>query len=157
MTNTRWLSLDEQKTWRAFIMGSTALNDRLDHDLREHFDLSLAEYEILVRLSEHEGRLRMAQLANSMVHSRSRVTHTVSRMESAGWVNRTASETDGRGVIAVLTPEGLALLEKAAHAHVTGVREYFVDLTSKDDFKALGRAMQAVVDKLVSPEDQAAC
>ena len=68
-------------------MGMTLLLDRLDADLRRHFDVSLTEYEILVRLSERPGRqMRMAQLADAMAHSRSRVTHTVARMEKAGLV-----------------------------------------------------------------------
>ena len=71
------------------LMGTTLLFDRLDDDLRRSFDISLAEYEILVRLSEREGRrLRMAQLADALAHSRSRVTHTVTRMEAAGLVQR---------------------------------------------------------------------
>ena len=67
----------------------TLLFDRLDDDLRRQHDLSLAEYEILVRLSEREGgQLRMAQLADALAHSRSRVTHTVKRMEDGGLVER---------------------------------------------------------------------
>ena len=146
---TRWLDADEQRSWRALLMGMTLLNDRLDSDLRSSFDLSLAEYEILVRLSEHEGRLRMAQLADAMAYSRSRVTHTVARMERAGLVQRRESAEDGRGVVAHLTDEGMALLVRAAHVHVRGVREYLVDRCAREDFAALGRVMNAVSDTLI--------
>ena len=98
-TETRWLTPEEQKAWRALVMGTTLLFDRLDADLRRSFDLSLTEYEILVRLSERDGRLRMAQLADALAHSRSRMTHTVARMEKAGLVQRGASPEDGRGIV----------------------------------------------------------
>jgi len=93
-----WLDRDQQRSWRAFLVGTTLLMDRLDRELREQHQLSLPEYEILVRLSEADrNRLRMAMLADSVSHSRSRVTHTVSRMETAGLVVRDACLDDGRG------------------------------------------------------------
>ena len=86
---TRWLDADQQASWRAFVVGITLLLDRLDADLQHDFDLSLTEYEILVRLSERPDRqMRMAQLADALAHSRSRVTHTVTRMQKAGLVTR---------------------------------------------------------------------
>ena len=147
--HTRWLEQDEQRSWRALLMGMTLLRDRLDADLRRLFDLSLAEYEVLVRLSENDGQLRMAQLADAMAHSRSRITHTISRMQKAGLVERIDSPDDGRGVIARMTGPGMELLVRAAPFHVTGVREYLVDLVSPDDFAAVGRVFDAVSDHLV--------
>ena len=149
---TRWLDPDQQRSWRALVMGWTLLSDHLDADLRQEFDLSLGEYEILVRLSESDGVLRMSQLADRMAHSRSRVTHTVGRLERAGLVQRRTSSEDGRGVEAVLTEAGMSLLVQAAPAHVTGVREKLVDLCSPDDFAALGRVMNAVCDALVAEQ-----
>ena len=129
----------------------TLLLDRLDDDLRRDFGLSLAEYEIMVRLSEAPDRsMRMARLADSLAHSRSRVTHTVQRMERAGLVERCDSPDDGRGVLASLTDQGFAVLEQAAATHVTGVRANLVDLASDDDFAALGRVMDKVADRLVA-------
>ncbi|MBF4767090.1 MarR family transcriptional regulator [Nocardioides agariphilus] len=131
-------------------MGMTLLTDRLDADLRRGFDISLAEYEILVRLSERpERRLRMAQLADAMAHSRSRVTHTVKRMEKAGLVRRFDSEEDRRGVVCEMTEQGYDLLVRMAPTHVNGVRDYLVDLATDDDLEALGRVMNSVADKLV--------
>jgi DNA-binding MarR family transcriptional regulator len=94
--------------------------------------------------------MRMAQLADALAHSRSRVTHTVTRMERAGIVLRTSSPEDGRGIVCCLTDEGYAVLEAAAHVHVTGVRDYLVDLVSPEDFRALGRVMDAVSDRLIA-------
>lgn len=147
---TRWLEDDQQADWRAYIVGTTLLLDVLDRELRQAHGISLGEYEILVRLSESPDRtLRMAQIAESMQHSRSRVTHTVSRMEKAGLISRCAAETDRRGVEARMTDAGWELLVAAAHTHVTGVRNHLVDLASPEDFRALGRVMNAVSDQLV--------
>ncbi|GAA4372044.1 MarR family winged helix-turn-helix transcriptional regulator [Nocardioides caricicola] len=148
---TRWLDEDEQNSWRALMIGMTLLLDRLDDDLNRACNLSLVEYEILVRLSEREDRqMRMAQLADALAHSRSRVTHTVARMERAGLVERTSSPEDGRGVVALLTDKGFELLTTMAHVHVSGVRKNLVDLVSPEDFRAVGRVMNAVTDHLAA-------
>ena len=146
-----WLDEDQQRSWRALIVGMTLLLDRLDDDLRRSCDLSLVEYEILVRLSESDGRrMRMAQLADALAHSRSRVTHTITRMERAGLVVRSSSPEDGRGVVASMTDQGYDLLARMAPVHVSGVREHLVDLASREDFAAVGRVMDAVADNLIS-------
>jgi len=132
------------------VLGTTLLFDRLDDDLRRHHNISLAEYEILVRLSERGGQLRMAQLADAMAHSRSRITHTIKRMERSELVERCESPDDGRGVIARLTERGALLLRNVAPTHVEGVREHLVDLASDEDFEALGRVMNAVSDNLIA-------
>jgi DNA-binding MarR family transcriptional regulator len=148
---THWLDATQQSSWRSFVVGVTLLLDRLDADLQHDFDLSLTEYEILVRLSERpERQMRMAQLADALAHSRSRVTHTVTRMQKAGLVDRTTSPEDGRGIVCRLTDAGYALLVKAADVHVTGVRDYLVDLVDPADFAALGRVMDAVSDRLIA-------
>ena len=147
----RWLDADQQRSWRALVIGSTLLMDRLDDDLRRAFNISLTEYEILVRLSERPGRaMRMAQLADALAHSRSRVTHTVDRMERAGYVVRGSTPEDGRGIVATMTDRGYELLTEAAPLHVEGVRSYLVDRVDDADFAALGRAMDSVTDNLIS-------
>lgn len=148
---TQWLDAEQQAAWRAFIVGSTLLMDTLDRELRQAHDISLGEYEILVRLSESPDRtLRMAKIAESMRHSRSRVTHTVTRMERDGLIRREAASDDKRGVDAVMTEKGWELLQAAAHTHVSGVRAHFVDLADPADYAALGRVMDAVSDQLVA-------
>jgi DNA-binding MarR family transcriptional regulator len=140
---------DQQRSWRALVMGTTLLFDRLDEELRRAHEISLVEYEILVRLSERDGQMRMAALADALAHSRSRVTHTVTRMERAGLVLRSRSDDDGRGIIASITDKGQDLLVRAAHTHVGGVRRHLVDLAGDADFAALGRVMDAVSDHLI--------
>ncbi|MGC4109279.1 MAG: MarR family transcriptional regulator [Nocardioides sp.] len=153
---TRWLDADQQGSWRAFAVGVTLLLDRLDADLQREFDLSLTEYEILVRLSERPQRsMRMAQLADALAHSRSRVTHTVARMQRAGLVVRSTSPDDGRGIVCTLTDHGHDLLVEAAPVHVRGVREYLVDLADPADFAALGRVMDSVTDALIECHPEA--
>ena len=144
-TATRWLDAEQQRVWRAYLLGSARLAERLDADLRE-FGLDLGEYEILVALSEApERRVRMSELADAVHQSRSRLTHTVSRMENAGLVDRSSCPTDRRGVWAHLTDEGFRLLEVAAPTHVEAVRRNFVEAMSAADYAAVGRAFDAVL------------
>ncbi|HEY6740645.1 MAG TPA: MarR family transcriptional regulator [Actinopolymorphaceae bacterium] len=145
MSNIRWLDAEQQRAWRAYLRGTARLMDRLERDLRA-VGLSMAEYEVLVQLSEAPGRiLRMAELADQAHQSRSRLTHTIARMESAGLVERRTCTEDRRGVWARLTDEGYARLVEIAPIHVEGVRESFVDVVAPEDFAALGRAFSAVV------------
>ncbi len=146
---TRWLNSDQQRVWRTYLLGTTLLMERLDRDLREKHDLSLPEYEILVRLSESaDRRLRMAELADSVKNSRSRITHTIARMEREGMVVRRQCPSDGRGVFAHLTDAGYRKLETAAPDHVQSVRDALVDVVAEDDLAAIGRAFAAVADTL---------
>nr|WP_294695661.1 MarR family transcriptional regulator [uncultured Friedmanniella sp.] len=144
-TAPRWLDTEQQRIWRSYLLASARLAQRLDADLRE-FGLDLAEYEILVTLSEApERRVRMSELAQAVHQSRSRLTHTVSRMENAGLVQRSDCPSDRRGVWAHLTGGGMALLEAAAPSHVEAVRRNFVDAMTEEDYAALGRAFTAVL------------
>lgn len=149
---TRWLDEREQKVWRAFLEGHQLLWDRLESELDQNSALSLPEYEILVRLSEvPERALRMSQLAEMVVHSRSRLTHTVRRMEERGLVRRQAHEADRRGVLCVMTDDGYAELVAAAPVHVTGVREHLFDQMTPEEVAALGSAMEKVREHLRPP------
>jgi DNA-binding MarR family transcriptional regulator len=127
----RWLDDDEQRTWRAFLAAQRLLTDRLERQLQRDAGLPHAYYEILVNLSEAPDRtLRMSQLAESSLSSRSRLSHAVARLEAAGWVRRRECTEDRRGSFAELTPEGLAKLDEAAHGHVAAVRaDLFAALT----------------------------
>ena len=155
--DVRWLDDEQQRAWRALMMGMTLLNERLDDDLRRDCGMSLTEYEVLVRLSERPQRaMRMAHLADAMAHSRSRVTHTVARMETAGYIVRGTTPEDGRGVVATMTDKGHDLLVSAAPGHVESVRRNMVDLVDATEFLALGRVFDKVSDHLVTrhPESE---
>src|SRR5690625_128010 len=97
------------------------------------------EYEILVRLSEApERRVRMSVLAEHLVHSRSRLTHTIARMQRQGWVDRAPCAEDGRGVEAVLTDRGYETIVVAAPGHVASVRRHVVGGVTPVRLAALG-------------------
>jgi DNA-binding MarR family transcriptional regulator len=148
-TGTPWLTAEQQRIWRSFLGGTTVLMDRLDRDLRAAHGLSMPEYEILVRLSEAPNRsIRMAELADAVAHSRSRVTHTIARLERENIVVRGQCSDDGRGVSAVLTDHGFSILERAAHTHVTGVHTYLIENADPDDLAAVGRVMGSIVSNL---------
>jgi DNA-binding MarR family transcriptional regulator len=149
MTEPRWLDSTQQRDWRAYVEGSVRLTDVLDRDLKTKHGLTMAEYEILVRLSEApDRRLRMAELAEIASQSRSRLSHTVSRLECKGLVVRGTCGADKRGVNAELTEEGFAFLEKAAVDHVATVREFFVDVVDPADLEAIGRAFTAIAEQV---------
>lgn len=145
----RWLDADQLAAWRAFLRGSALLRDALHHDVESGSGLSLNEYELLVRLSEAPGgSVRMSALADDLVHSRSRLTHMVGRMEARGLVERRTCPSDGRGVDCLLTREGRRTLAAAAPGHLRGVREYFVDVLTPEELAVLGDAMARVADRL---------
>src|SRR3954466_2088317 len=135
---TRWLDPEEQKVWRAWLFSTMLLQDRLDRELTHQTGISHAYYEILVALSETEGRaMRMSELADRCLSSRSRLSHAVARLEERGWVRRQVCESDGRGQLAFLTDEGFAALEAAAPVHVTGVRTHLFDQLSPQQVENL--------------------
>lgn len=144
---TPWLDEEQQGSWRSFLEGSARLTEALNRDLDAESDLSLHEYEVLVRLSESaEWTLRMSALADSLAHSRSRVTHTVRRLEDRGLVRRQACAADGRGVECLLTDTGMQTLADAAPHHVRSVRRHMVDVLSPEQLRTLGQAMALVAE-----------
>jgi len=148
---TRWLDQDQQKHWRAWISTSILLSNRLSHELSEANGLTLNDYEILVRLSESDDRaMRMSELANQTLLSRSRLSHQIDRMEKAGLVERMVCDTDRRGQLARMTDVGWDTLVKAAPDHVESVRRNFVDILTEDEFTALGLALRKIADHLES-------
>jgi DNA-binding MarR family transcriptional regulator len=151
----RWLSESEQRSWRAYLRASRMIEEALDRDLVAH-GLQLSEYEILSMLSESAGRrLRMSELADIVVQSRSRLTHTASRLEKRGWVVRQSCLSDRRGVELVLTDDGHHRLEETAKAHVESVRRHLVDVMSPAEFQALGAAMARVEQAALGPHQEA--
>src|SRR5688500_1320307 len=134
----RWLDADEQRAWRAWLYSSQLLQDRLDRELTHQTGISHAYYEILVNLSEvPDRRLRMSDLADRCLSSRSRLSHAVSRLEGRGWGRRQVCPEDGRGQLAVLTDEGFAALEAAAPVHVESVRTHLFDQLTPEQVEAM--------------------
>jgi len=149
----QWLTEEQQRVWRTYLLGVARLTEELDADLRRS-GLDLPEYEILVVLEESpDRRLRMSELADAVHQSRSRLTHTIARMEKTGLVERETCPTDRRGVWAQLTETGYEMLRQTAPSHVKAVRRFFVDAVDPEDYEALGRAFAAVL-AVDSDDDQ---
>jgi len=149
VADTRWLNDEEQRTWRAFISAIQLLTDQLDRELQRDAGMPHAYYEILVRLSEAPNHaLRMSDLAERSLSSRSRLSHAVAKLEELGWVQRQDCPEDRRGSYAILTDKGFGVLEKAAHGHVEGVRAHLFDRLSHQQVKELREISEAVVNHL---------
>jgi DNA-binding MarR family transcriptional regulator len=145
----RWLTDDEQRSWRAWLEAGLLLVDRLEQELKASDGLSGPEYEVLVRLSEApDRRLRMSDLASRTLSSKSRLSHQISRMEEDGLVRREECVEDRRGAWAVLTEQGWDRLVAAAPSHVTSVRSWLVDSMTPEEFHELGRLCTKVVERL---------
>lgn len=139
------LSDTQQANWRSFIEGSWELHTRLEDDLRAATGLSMADYHVMVVLSEApEHRLRMGELAGRLVFSPSRLTYQISSMVKRGLVRKQPCPQDGRGQEAVLTDDGMAALEHAAPLHLITVRDSFVDRLDPDELAMIGRVFDKV-------------
>lgn len=149
---TRWLSADEQRSWRAFLDASTLLFGELERALQHDSQMPFSYYEVLVHLSEAPGRtLRMNELADRSLSSRSRLSHAVTRMEERGWIARRPCHDDRRGQLATLTDAGFDVLSEASPGHVEAVRRLLVDRLSAADFAELGR-ISALIRDGIRPE-----
>ena len=128
MPDAKWLTPEEQAAWRAFIESTKLVLDALDRQLQRDADMPHAYFEVLVRLSEAPDRtMRMSELAELTLSSRSRLSHAVSRLEERGWVRRADVATDRRGQNATLTDVGFDVLAAAAPGHVGTVRRALID------------------------------
>ena len=144
----KWLNPTEMKAWRNYIIASRRLLEALDVDLVGH-DLSMPDYEILAQLSDApDRRMRMSELADIAMLSRSRLSHRMKVMETAGWVRREACPNDKRGYFAVMTAKGWKAIVAAAPDHVESVRKRFIDHLSKPDQVALAVIFEKVGNAL---------
>ena len=146
-TQTTWLAADEQLAWRSFIKLYSLLVARLDAELIAAHLLPLAEYEVLVHLSEAEdGALRMSALANRVLVSRSGLTRRLENLIAQGLVTKETCASDRRGTIARLTDQGRSRLIQAAPTHVEGVRRYFISRFAKPELHQFSKLLQAVIE-----------
>jgi DNA-binding MarR family transcriptional regulator len=147
---------DRLAAWRTFLQAYSLLSRRLDVELQQEQAISLAEYDALVQLAEAPGhRLRMSQLAERVLLSRSGVTRLVDRLEADGLVKRSQCSTDARGAEAVLTETGVARLRSASVTHLRGVADYFLEAVPAQDLDALARSLGAVVDRVGQGQESA--
>ena len=145
MTSTAALSTSELVAWRTFLRAHATIVRRLESELVAEHDLPLASYDVLVQLSEApDRRLRMTELAERVLLSRSGLTRLVDRLVRDGLVERQACPEDARGTLAVLTDRGLERLRGAWPTHVRGVAEHMARL-APEDVDTLTRLMVAMV------------
>ncbi len=126
--------------WRAFLHAHSAVVRQLERDLNDEAGLPLTWYDVLLQLVEAPGhRLRMAELADRVLLSRSGLTRLVDRLSAEGLVTREPYPGDARGMYTVLTDAGLARLRAAAPTHLAGIQEYWLSRFSDDELHELGR------------------
>jgi len=124
----RWLDPAEMAAWLAFLEVSHLLDRKIEQQLKQDAGLSHAQYEILSRLAATPGgQLRMSELADVIIVSRSGLTYQITQLEKAGLVRRAPCPSDERGILAILTRAGRAALARAAPGHLRVVREYLID------------------------------
>jgi len=150
------LTDDELDAWRALLQTHAALFDVLERELIAEHDMPLAYYEVLVNLSENGGRMRMSDLADRVLLSRSGLTRLIDRMTTAGYVDRETCPSDRRGSYAVLTAAGMTALKKAWPSHARGVAEHFAKHLDKTETKQLTAILRRISDPL-GPTKTGAC
>jgi DNA-binding MarR family transcriptional regulator len=148
---SRWLTEEEQRAWRGLLRMTSQLNARANRLLQEEYGISLADYEVLVALSEApEGRLRVFEVADALAWEQSRVSHQLARMARRGLITREGCATDARGAFAVLTTVGRGAIERAAPAHVEQVRQLVFDELSHEQVSALTEITTRVLGRLAA-------
>lgn len=147
----------ETKAWRSFLRAHAKITRCLEEELLVEQGLSLAAYDVLVQLVEAPQRkLRMTELADAVLLSRSGVTRLVDRMERDGLVTRHRVDTDGRGVVAALTEHGLQRLRVASKTHLAGVVRHFVAMLDPSDLQEFGSICEQLA-KSPTSDDGSAC
>ena len=149
---TRWLTPPELDAWRSFLRAHARVTRVLDAELTAECDLSLGSYEVLLHLNEApDRRLRMTELADRVLLSRSGLTRLVDRMEREGLISRESCPSDLRGTNAVLTDAGVARLKTAAPIHLRGVREHMIDPLSPEEIRVLADALGRIAGECSTP------
>jgi DNA-binding MarR family transcriptional regulator len=144
----RRLRPHELAVWRAFLRAHSQLTRRLEADLIAEHSLPLASYDVLLTLMEAPNRrLRMTELADRVLLSRSGMTRLVDRLEREGLVVREACANDARGMFTVLTEQGYQRLRKASRTHLRGVEEYAVSKLTPDELEAFGKILGKLLNE----------
>ena len=135
----------ELRAWRGLLRAHATLVKRLDAELEAEHSLALTSYEVLLHLSNAEdSKMRMCDIAESVLLSRSGLTRLVDRLERDGLVERVSCSHDARGAFATLTHAGRAKLRAARATHLDGVREHFLAHFAQDELDMLGEAFERV-------------
>ena len=148
-TQVPWLDGDQQRAWRAVQVMQARLNAALGSQLAAESDLSLADYVVLVVLTDGpNGAARVHELARHLGWERSRVSHHIARMARRGLVRKERCATDRRGSIVVVTEEGRRAIEAAAPGHAAAVRRFFIEVLTDEELDSLADVADRVVDAI---------
>lgn len=140
--------------WRAFLEAHARTTELLARELKDREGIALPWYDVLVQLHEAEDhRLRMQELADRVLLSKSGLTRLIDRMERHHLVRRSACPSDRRGTFAELTPQGLAMLRQAAPTHLRGVREHFAELLNDEEAATLAALLGRIADAAIADRD----
>jgi DNA-binding MarR family transcriptional regulator len=146
---TRWLTPSEQRAWRAFVGVHQKLPGALARALQDCGSLSIADYVVLVALTDGpDGRRHFQELARAVDWERSRMSHQLRRMAKRGLVTRENCPRDGRGVHVVVTPAGRTAIEAAAPQHVATVRRLVIDPLGPEELNALTVLCERILGRL---------
>ena len=137
-------SPERLRCWRLFFESALALLDVLDSELERAAGIPMRWYDVLVHLEESPDGIRMNELAERILYSKSGFTRVVDRMEEAGLISRRRPEHDRRTILVVLTAKGTATLERARAYHRDAIERHFAQHLSDADVKALTRALEKV-------------
>jgi len=149
VTETRWLDDEEQRAWRAYLRMQARLAAALNRQLQATSKLSLADYGVLVQLTEApQGRLRPYELQRALDWEQSRLSHQLRRMQQRGLVTREACPEDARGAYVVVTETGRRAIAAAAPGHVQAVRELVFDALEPGQVAVLRRLATQVLDRI---------
>ncbi len=149
MSEPRWLTADEQRAWRSYLRMQSRLTAELGRHLQTSSDLSLADYDVLVHLTDApDGRLRPFEIQRALDWEQSRLSHHLSRMQRRGLVAREECAEDGRGAVVAITEAGRQAITAAAPGHVETVRRLFFDALTPEQVAALGRLSGQVLARL---------
>jgi DNA-binding MarR family transcriptional regulator len=152
---SQWLTDDQQWAWRGLVHMTSRLDARLNRELQRASGLSLADYDVLVLLSEApDGRLRVFELAEDLQWEQSRLSHHLARMQRRGLVAREECTTDRRGAFVVWTDAGRDAIEKAAPAHVATVRQLVFGGLAQEQVAMLESTVNQVLSRLAEPESE---
>ncbi len=145
------LSARELSVWRTFLRAHAGITRQLEHELAAQHMLPLPSYDVLLQLAESpQRRLRMTDLAERVLLSRSGLTRLVDRLSAEGLVAREACPDDARGTFTVITEAGLAKLREAAPTHLHGIEEHVTSRLSPVELDALGRLLRKLLPEAES-------
>lgn len=133
--------------WATFLRAHARVTRALERELHDEQQLALADYDVLVQLARTDGRrLRMGELADRLLLSRSGITRLIDRLERAGYVERVTCEDDRRGSWAQLTEPGLGRLRAASPVHLRGVAEHFIDRIPEQELRELRSTLARILE-----------